>query len=103
MIELRDIAGELLSECERNRVLQMGATNFYDRTKGLGLLGKRLLETRDARKELLFERGHRGHVHRGGEHVVRRLPAVDVVVGVHESRFSPLAPEDLAGTVGEHL
>ncbi len=55
------------------------------------------------RHEVLDDSVCRGDVHRGREHVVRRLPAVHVVVRVHEALLAALAAHQLACAVGDHL
>ena len=42
-------------------------------------------------------------MHRGREGVVRRLAAIDVVVGVHRRLAAALAAQDLVGAAGDHL
>ena len=51
----------------------------------------------------LRNRIHRRHVHGGGKHVVARLAAVHIVVGVHQALLAARAAQQLAGSVGQHL
>ena len=101
--ELRRIAGELLAERQRRRVLQMRAADLDDVGKGLGLRRQRRLERGQRRQQAARHRLGRGDVHRRREDVVRRLPAVDVVVGMHEPALAARPAEDLRGAIGEHL
>ena len=61
------------------------------------------LQRLHGRKHLVPERARRGDVHPGGKNVVRRLPEVHVVVGVHQALLPALAAEQLGSAVGEHL
>ncbi len=50
-----------------------------------------------------MQSGDRCHIHRGGEHVIGGLAAIDVVVGMHLAPLAANAPEQLAGAIGDHL
>ncbi len=101
--ELRDVPRELLAERERNGVHQMGAAELHDASKGIRFRGERFGQALNARQESILHHARGGDVHRRREDVVRRLAAVDVVVRVDEACFAPLATEDFARAVGEHL
>ncbi len=51
---------------------------------------------------MVREREREGDVHRRRNDIVRRLAAIDVVVGVHRPAAAREA-EDLTGTIGDHL
>ena len=61
----------------------------------LGLGGQRAAQVHQRRQQAAHDGAARRHVHRGGEHVVRRLAEVHVVVGVHEALDTALAAEVL--------
>jgi hypothetical protein len=90
LLELIDVAGELLAEGERRRVLQVGAADLHDRLKSAALGLERFAQRLGRGERIVDRRGGRD-VHRGGEDVVRRLAHVDVVVGMHQALLSPLA------------
>lgn len=52
---------------------------------------------------MVDDRTRGGDVHRGREHVVRRLAAIDVIVWMHGAAFAALAAEQLARAVRDHL
>ena len=103
MVELRDVAGELLAQRERCRILQVGAADLDDVVECLRLLRERVAQRLERWHQTLLHRGDCGNVHGGGEHVVRRLPAVDVIVRVDQALHPALAAEQFRGAVGEHL
>ena len=57
----------------------------------------------ERRQQAARHRLGRGDVHRRREDVVRRLAAVDVVVGMHEPALAARPAEELRGAIGEHL
>ena len=71
VIELRNPAGHLLAERERRRVLQVCAPDLHDFAKLFALAGERVAQEAQRGNHLVDDGGHRGHVHGGGEHVVR--------------------------------
>ena len=100
VVELRDVAGELLAQRERRRVLQVGAADLDDvRELAAPCASSVSRSFFTAGFSVALERDHRGDVHRGGKRVVRRLPLVDVVVRVHEALLAALAAEQLGGAV----
>ncbi len=52
---------------------------------------------------MLHDRHCGGNMHRGWKHVIRRLPAIHVVVRMHLARFTALAPHQFARPVRDHL
>ena len=103
VVELGDVARELLAQGQGGGVLQMRPADLHDVGEGLGLHVQRVSEVAQVRNDVVDEGLHRGHAHGGGEDVVRRLAVVDVVVGVDQPFLAALAPEDLAGPVGQDL
>ena len=80
---LARVAAELLAEGDRGRVHEVGAAGLHGALPQLGLLLERDGEVVERGDEVADEGARDGDVHRGREHVVRRLRRVDVVVGVH--------------------
>ncbi len=101
--ELRDVARELLSERDGRGVLQVGAADLHEVRELRRLLRKRLAERAQRGEERLRDSDRGGDVHRRREDVVRRLAAIDVIVGVHEASFAARTAEDLGRTVRQHL
>lgn len=104
-VELGDVAGKLLGEGEGSGVLQMGAANLDNllglKVVDLGLEGG--AEAAHGGKQLALEVDDGGDVHDGGEGVVGRGGAVDVVVGVDGALAAHLAAENLNSAVGDDL
>ena len=103
VVELGPPARDLLAEGDRGRVLQVGAADLHE-------VGVLLLQT----EEDIAKQPHRrqqppvdhldgGDVHRRRECVVRRLAAVDVVVGVDWLLRAHHATSDLNRPVRDHL
>ena len=103
VVELGDVAGELLPEGERDGVLEMGPTDLHDVGPGGRLRIERVAERTDGRQEPLGELHRGGDVHRGRERVVRGLREVDVVVRMHGGLRAELAPRDLDRPVRDDL
>ena len=103
VIDLRDPAGDFLTERERRGVLQVGAADLDDVVVGARFRVERVAQLADAGLEMIHERVEGGHAHGGREHVVRRLALVHVVVGMHETLFATHAAEQFAGAVREHF
>ena len=103
VVELGGVARKFLSEGERSGVLEVGASDLDHRAEGLRAFGERRAERPDRGKHPFLEGQDRRHVHRGREHVVRRLAPVHVVVRVDEALFAARPAEDFAGPVREHL
>ena len=77
------VARELLAEPDRHRVLQVGAPDLHDVVERLApSRPARACSASQRREQLALERLRGGDVDGRGEDVVRRLPHVDVVVGV---------------------
>ena len=103
MRELRRVARELLTERQRRRVLQVRAADFDDVDELPRFGGQRCLQGVDRGHEIAGDRFRGCHVHRRGKDIVRRLAAIDIVVGMHPPAVAPRAAEDLRGTVGKHF
>src|SRR5947208_15298643 len=103
VVELRHPAGDLLPEREWGRVLKVGAPDLDDSGERRRLRRRDVAQRRKRGYEPVVDGLHRGDAHRGGKNVVRRLPAVDLVVGMHAALLAALASEELARAVGEHL
>ena len=103
MVQLRHIARELLAQRERGGVLQVGAADLDDAIEVFRLLRQRGAQLGNGGQQAVRERLHGRHVHGGGEHIVARLAAVHIVVGVHQAAFATLATQQFARAVGQHL
>ena len=105
LVELSDISGELLAKGEGSGVLQVSAANLDDvlGLKLVDLLLESIAEAADGGDQLVLSLEDSSNVHDGGESVVGRGAAVDVVVGVDGLLGALLAAEDLNGTVGDDL
>ncbi len=103
MRQLRDPARDFLAEAERGGVLQMGTADLDDAGKSGRLVGEHLLQITQRGQQLLFEAGDRSDMHRGRKHVIARLAAIDLVVGVHQALLAAHATEQFAGTIGQHF
>ena len=70
-IELRRVPGELLTQRERDRVLQVRSSDLHDVGERTRLRIEGLAEGVNARQQPFGDQGRTGDVHRGGEGVVR--------------------------------
>ncbi len=102
-LHLGRVARELLAEGQRGRVLGMGAADLDDvrERRGLGL--ECVLEMGQAGNQAILELDRGRDVHRRGEGVIRRLAAIDMVVGMHRRLVAGLAAENLVRAVRDHL
>src|SRR6476619_8075243 len=71
--DLRSLPGELLAEGHGHGVHQVRAARLDDAVELLCLALERMGELLERRKEVVDHPVERREVHRGGEHVVRRL------------------------------
>jgi hypothetical protein len=83
LAHLRRVAAELLAERHRHRVHQMRAPGLDDVVELRRLRLQRRSQLVERRQQIVGELVERREMHGGGEHVVRRLPHVHVVVRVH--------------------
>ena len=81
----------------------MRAADLDDVVEGGGLGGERILQMLERRQQTAMDLLGRRDVHGGREGVVRRLAAIDMVVGVHERFLPTLAAEELGRAIGDHL
>ena len=93
---------ELLSKPDRHRVLEVGAAGFQHLVELLPLLPELLCESFE-RLLQTAELAQTGETDRGGNHVVRRLRHVDVIVRMNRRVRAALAAEDLVGAVRQHF
>ncbi len=102
-IELGDVARKFLPEGERRGVLQMGAADFDDVGERfrLGLQGG--AQGDECGQQILHGLRSGGHMHGRGENVIRRLPHIDLIVGMHAARQTHATAQQHRGAVGEHL
>ena len=103
VLELCHVAGKLLAQRQRRRILQVSAADLDDGGEVARLRRQRGAQLRQRRQHRLRHGQRRGHVHRGGKDIVRRLPHVDVVVRVQQAAFAARAAQQLGAAVGQHL
>ncbi len=103
VIELGDVAGELLAQGHGRRVLEVGAADLDHLGEGLRLGVHRVAQPAQAGQQVVHHLLGRRDVHGRGERVVGGLAAVDVIVGVNRRLAAQLAARKLDGSVGDHL
>jgi hypothetical protein len=103
ILELSNVARELLAKGQGSGILQVGATNLDDLVESLLLLVHGILEALQGREELLLELENSGNVHGGREGVVGRGGHVDVVIGVDGLLGAHVTAQHLDGAVGDDL
>ena len=103
VLDLLGVAGELLAEGDRGRVLGVGAADLDDVLPRLRLVVQRVAELLQGRDQAVDDLLASGDVHRRREAVVRRLAHIDVIVGVDRLLRAHDAAEKLDGAVGDHL
>jgi hypothetical protein len=103
VLELGDVAGELLAKSQGSGVLQVGAADLDDLLEGLALGLECVLEGDQGRQERLLKVQNSGNVHDGREGVVGRGAHVNVVVGVDRLLAAHGAAKNLNGAVGDDL
>src|ERR1041385_3830483 len=102
VLDLRGVAAELLSETNRRRILEMGAADLDDLTKLIGLGSQRRLEFFQRRNEAMNDTLERRQMDRRRDHVVARLPLVDMIVWMNRA-IAALAAKNFTSAVGDHL
>jgi hypothetical protein len=103
VLELGNVARELLTEGQGSGVLQVSATNLDDLLERLALCLDGVLEGNQRRQKRLLQVQNGGDVHDSGECVVGRGAHVDVVVGVDGLLAAHGAAQNLNGAVGDDL
>ena len=102
-VQLGHVARDFLAQRQRRGVLQVGATDLDDVVELGALGGQRGAQGLQRRQQMVLDLNGGGHVHGGGEGIVGRLAAIDVVVRMDLARFAALAAQQLGGAVGQHL
>ena len=97
------VAAEFLAEPDRRRVHQMGATDLDHVVKFRRFGGERGFQFFERRNEALLELLGRADVDRGWDHVVARLPHVDVIVRVNRIARADRFAGQLAAAVRDHF
>ena len=101
--DLRGIAGNLLAQRQRRRILGVGAADLDDAdpflSAGLEAAGQRL--QRRPQPELRGLGG--GQVHHRGEAVIGGLAAIHMIIGMHRLARAQRMAEQLVGAVRNHL
>jgi hypothetical protein len=103
VLELGNVAGELLAKGQGSSILQVSAADLDDLLEGLALGLEGILEGDQGRQERLLEVQNSGNVHDSGESVVGRSAHVDVVIGVDRLLAAHGAAKNLNGAVGDDL
>lgn len=103
VLELGNVARELLAESQGGSILQVGTANLDDLLESLLLLLHGVLEAAEGRKELLLNLENGGNVHGSREGVVGGSGHVDVVVGVDRLLGAHGTAQNLDSTVGDDL
>ena len=103
VVELRPPGRHLLAERDRRGILEVGAADLDDLGRPLLEVGKHVAQLPHRRQEAVVDHLDGGNVHRGRKGVVRRLAAIDVVVGMNRLLRAHLATGDLDGAVRDHL
>ena len=103
LVELRHPARDHLAERQRGGILQVRAPDHHEASVRARLGVERVAQGADGGQERLGQRQHGRHVHHGREHVVGRLAAVDVVVGMDRLLAARHAARELDGAVGDDL
>ena len=105
VVELGNVAGELLGKGQGSGILQVRTSNLDDllglKVVDLGL--KSIAQAVKGGEELVLDLEDGSDVHDGREGVVGGSGSVDVVVGVDGLLATHLAAEDLNGTVRDDL
>ena len=103
MVELGNVAGKLLPQSQRRRVLQVGAANFDDGGEGLGFFVQRVAQGFYRRNEVAVDFNRGGDVDGGRERVVGRLRVVHMVVGMDGLVRRQTRTSDFVGAVCQHF
>jgi len=101
--EHRRVAGPLLPQGERRRVLHVSAADLHHVLPGVRLRGNGSAEPPDGGNQPLLHGDGSRDVHRRRKRVVRRLRHVDVIVGVDRCLAAEGRRGELAAAVGDHL
>ncbi len=101
--DLGGIAREFLPQSQRHRILHVGAADFDDIGKGFDLGIQRTSQMGQGRFQVFFDLDHSRDMHGGGEAVIGRLPAIDMIVGMNRIAFAHRPAKDFARAVGDDL
>ena len=101
--ELIRVAGELLAEGERGRILEVGAPDLDDVVERLRLRLQGGAQLRHGGQQPLDDLHRDRDVDRARKDVVGRLRAIDMIVGVHAAVRAQRIPHPLRRPVGDHL
>lgn len=103
VLELGNVARELLTESQGSGILQVSATDLDDLLERLALGLDGVLEGDEGRQKRLLEVQNGGDVHDSGECVVGGGTHVDVVIGVDGLLAAHGAAQNLNSAVGDDL
>ena len=93
------VTAEFLAEPDRRRIHQMGAADLDDVPKFFRLLFERAVQFLERGDETILQLFRRADVNGGWDHVVARLPHVDVVVRVNRILRADRFAGELAATI----
>ena len=103
MVELGNVAGKFLSQSQRRRVLQVGATDFDNGGKGFGFFVQCVAQGFYRRNKVAVDFNRGGDVDGGRERVVGRLRVVYMVVGMNGLVRRQTCTGDFVGAVCQHF
>ena len=96
------ICHKLLPQADGNRILHLRPPHFDDAVKGFGFGIKRLLQGNQLLAKPL-QQAQRCEFSGGGDHIIGRLPAVHMVVGMHQGIVSLGASQQFNRPIGNHF
>ena len=103
-LELPGVAAEFLPQANRRGVGEMRSADLDDVVPLLRLVAQRRCKPFQGGQQFLGNGLARGHVDGGGEHVVGRLPHVDVIVGMDRLLLvEAIAAGQLDGPIADDL
>ncbi len=102
-LDLLGVPGKLLPQPDRRRVHQMRAADLDHVPELARFRAQRLVKLLQRGHQLVLQRLGRGDVDRRRDHVVARLPHVDVVVRMDGPLRADGLPGELRAAVRQHL
>ena len=101
--DLLGVTGEFLAEPDRGRIHQMGAADLDHVPKFFRLLFQLAVQFLERGDEKILQLLRRADVHGRRDHVVARLPHVDMVVRVNRIFRADRFAGQLAATIRDHF
>ena len=100
---LPGVAAEFLAEPDRGRIHQMGPADLDDPPEFVRLDVERAVQLFQRRNQTVLELFRRADVNRRWNHVVARLPHVDVIVRMNRITRADRFSRQLAATIRDHF